>query len=440
MKYKKPTQEMLDFFKKRTKEHINRVVKFMRQLEGFRDLTAEELKERAAAHDRDKYSKELVLPYIWVTEYHRVNNEGAVSEELQQQYDLASEATGKHVQQNRHHPETHESPEDMTELDLAEMVADWSAMAEELGEGSARGWAEKNIGSKWEFSPEQTEFIFDAISWLEGTTREAVLRHAAQDVAYLETIALADIAGHIMDELVDEASPLDPYDYSRLDPIVVAKEEWGHDIVDGFHRTAGLLAWAQEEKVEPTDVQIKVVVATHDHLIGLAAQPGPYQDRALRRIYKDVGIDYTVAVRSGKTIRYQGALYREAYEEPELQHRRQEDQLLYGYVVQFAEEGKNDHYGPHVWTLKTELPEIPDSLVDFTADYFELDPEAAREYVDPDKIVESAGAWDVPEFVSAVWEAFGDPGYKTWDGAVVLDPEAVELEYWYDDPEAWLED
>lgn len=167
MAFKKPTQEQLDFFKQRTREHIDRVIKFMEQFEGFGNFSVATLSERAQQHDRDKYT-ELVLPYIWITEYHRVKNEtGEVSDELQQQYDAAQTASGKHVGQNLHHPEAHASPEDMTDLDLAEMVADWAAMAEELGEGSPRGWANKNIGSKWKFSLEQIEFIYAAIDWLE---------------------------------------------------------------------------------------------------------------------------------------------------------------------------------------------------------------------------------------------------------------------------------
>ncbi len=167
--FKKPTNEMVDFFKKRTLEHINRVAKFMKMLKGFHNFSTKELKERARSHDEDKYTDtDLILPYIWVTEYHRINNkEGSVSDELQEQYDLANTAMGKHVEKNPHHPEAHSSPKNMTDLDLAEMVCDWSAMAEELGEGSPRGWADKNIGSKWKFSKKQEKFIYNVIDWLE---------------------------------------------------------------------------------------------------------------------------------------------------------------------------------------------------------------------------------------------------------------------------------
>jgi GNAT superfamily N-acetyltransferase len=168
-KFKKPTKAMVDFFKKRTSEHINRVIKYLKALRGTEGLSNAELMKRAKVHDKDKYTdKELILPYIWLTEWHRIDNEGGpISDELQAMKDLTRDATGKHIKNNLHHPEAHSSPKDMSNLDLAEMVADWAAMAEELGEGSPRGWADKNVGSKWKFFPEQRDFIYSLIDRLE---------------------------------------------------------------------------------------------------------------------------------------------------------------------------------------------------------------------------------------------------------------------------------
>jgi len=176
--FKKPNPEMVSFFKQRTQEHINRVSKYMKKLKGFPGLESSELAKRAREHDKDKYSdSELVLPYIWITEYYRVKNEeDSVPSDLQAQYDLASDASDKHVHRNLHHPEAHSSPTDMELIDLAEMVADWSAMAEELGEGSARKWAEKNVGSKWKFSPEQEETIYDLIDWISSKNKKAIIK------------------------------------------------------------------------------------------------------------------------------------------------------------------------------------------------------------------------------------------------------------------------
>jgi hypothetical protein len=115
-----------------------------------------------------------------------------------------------------------------------------------------------------------------------------------------------------------------------------------------------------------------------------------------------------------------------------LTHRRTNDNINTGHVVLFAEEG-NEHYGEHVWTLNTELPRVTDELVAWAAEYYETDLDEARELVDPDDIVNTAGAWDDPQFVSELWQAMEYnkiemvAGYRTYDGAVVVDVQGVEL-------------
>jgi len=107
-------------------------------------------------------------------------------------------------------------------------------------------------------------------------------------------------------------------------------------------------------------------------------------------------------------------------------------EIAKGHVVLFAEEG-NDHYGDFYFELTTELPAITDELVAFAAGYYEIDAEEARDLVDPSDIVDSAGAWDDVQFVSDLWQAMesgalvASAGYRTYDGAVVLDLDAVEL-------------
>ena len=123
----------------------------------------------------------------------------------------------------------------------------------------------------------------------------------------------------------------------------------------------------------------------------------------------------------------------------ELTHRRKTDQLS-DYIMLFAEdEQRNEHYGPHVWTLHTELPSVDsdDKLIQFAMEYYGIDEDAARSSLNPDNIVDSAEAWDDPQFVSEVWEALEPVGYRTQDGALVLDKTSVDLDYHYDDPDDW---
>lgn len=161
-----PTEEMVKFFEKRTKEHIDRVRKYLKILHEKTDL-GEELLERAKIHDDSKYGEIERLPYIWNTEYHRCRNNGIKFEYPPGIEEKVKAATKHHVTTNRHHPEFHADPSDMTDIDIAEMVADWAAMAEEMGEGSPRGWADKTVGKRWKFSDSQVEDIFNLIKLVE---------------------------------------------------------------------------------------------------------------------------------------------------------------------------------------------------------------------------------------------------------------------------------
>ena len=165
----KPTEAMLRNFEKRTKEHIDRVAKNLRKLYKKTDW-GDELLERADTHDDSKYGEMERGPYVWLTEFHRCKNDGLDFEYPSGMQEKANKATYHHITTNRHHPEFHDSPKDMSDIDVVEMVCDWTAMAQELGEegGSAKGWADKNIGKKWTFSDGQVTLIYDTIEQLDG--------------------------------------------------------------------------------------------------------------------------------------------------------------------------------------------------------------------------------------------------------------------------------
>lgn len=57
----------------------------------------------------------------------------------------------------------------MLDVDLIEMVCDWTAMAQEFGQdgGSARGWADKTIGTRVQFHPQKVRFIYRMIEEID---------------------------------------------------------------------------------------------------------------------------------------------------------------------------------------------------------------------------------------------------------------------------------
>ncbi len=114
-----------------------------------------------------------------------------------------------------------------------------------------------------------------------------------------------------------------------------------------------------------------------------------------------------------------------------LTHRRNNSNLS-DFALLFAEGENNEHYGDHVWTLETELPEVDDAVVAFAADFYQVDLDEAEDLVKPQDIVDTAGAWDDREFCYHCWEKFGVAGYRTPDGAVVLDQLEVKMSYHHD--------
>jgi hypothetical protein len=115
-----------------------------------------------------------------------------------------------------------------------------------------------------------------------------------------------------------------------------------------------------------------------------------------------------------------------------LTHRRTTNELSdRAIIIQFCEDEQNEHYGPHVWELKSELPYVGEmtELIEYAAEYYEVSIEEARELVNPDNIVNTAAAWDDEDFVEAVWNRFEPVGFRTYNGAVVIDREEVKMEY-----------
>ena len=166
-----PTPEMLAFYEQRTREHIERVHRCLALLARGTDYGAE-LIERARVHDASKFGPEERIPYVWLTEYHRCRRSGEPFEYPEGIAERVQRAIHHHVTTNRHHPECHADPNDMSEVDLIEMVCDWTAMAQEFGQdgGSARRWADKTVGQRVAFNAEKRRFIYQVIEALDRQT------------------------------------------------------------------------------------------------------------------------------------------------------------------------------------------------------------------------------------------------------------------------------
>ena len=58
----------------------------------------------------------------------------------------------------------------MSDVDLMEMVCDWTAMSMEFNQdgGSARGWANKTIGKRVLFNESKRQFVYNIIALLDS--------------------------------------------------------------------------------------------------------------------------------------------------------------------------------------------------------------------------------------------------------------------------------
>ncbi|MCF8354350.1 MAG: DUF5662 family protein [Melioribacteraceae bacterium] len=147
-------------FIERTGAHIKRVIDNGERLcEKFPEIS-EELRNRIAKHDTSKFGPFEFDGYIFVTEKYRPGNQLNITPDIQK---LMDDAIKNHYKSNRHHPEYHEKVEDMSELDLAEMVCDWAAMSQEMNDKLDKFYY-KNALPKHKFTEEQQKSILKYIN------------------------------------------------------------------------------------------------------------------------------------------------------------------------------------------------------------------------------------------------------------------------------------
>lgn len=150
-------------FLKRTQKHIQMVRANLMKFVGYQGLSKDELELRGRLHDLSKFSPEEQEAYIWLTwKYQNPSSELPEDKE-----EVISQGLKIHAHQNRHHPEAHANKNDMGLLDVVEMIADWTAIAQEHGRSSCHSWAMENLDKKWNFSDAKKSQIFEIIAELD---------------------------------------------------------------------------------------------------------------------------------------------------------------------------------------------------------------------------------------------------------------------------------
>lgn len=159
------TEEMERLFIARLNLHRDLVRNNLILMAGYSNLSFELLFDRAEQHDISKFKHPERIAYLYITwKYH--HNISSYPESINKQIE---HGWLHHIQNNRHHPEAHQNINKMTELDIVEMVCDWTAIAQENdgNNSSCMSWAMENIDKKWCFSSVLKSHIFAAIYELD---------------------------------------------------------------------------------------------------------------------------------------------------------------------------------------------------------------------------------------------------------------------------------
>ena len=190
----KLTRVMVDWFEKRTNNHIKLVQKYCKKIYDYDKEKFDGLVERGEVHDASKLESPEKEPYVYISWSYKCKDDGVEYKPPADIKEKMNKATEHHVKHNRHHPEFHSDKEvelinredrdklpaemidatKMTDLDIAEMVADWLGMSEEKGT-NPRDWADKNVNVRWKFTPEQKDLIYKLIDEVWGTAKASQL-------------------------------------------------------------------------------------------------------------------------------------------------------------------------------------------------------------------------------------------------------------------------
>jgi hypothetical protein len=154
-----PTSDQVIFFYNRTVSHIKRVSDNLLVLKPYAlslGIPEDDFESRRIFHDKSKFSEDEFIPYVWLTESKKQDSTFSLTDSMQS---LINNAIKHHYENNRHHPEHFSNANEMSSLDLIEMVCDWTAIAQEIGNGDARQWAMGRIGSRWHFNMGKLKII-----------------------------------------------------------------------------------------------------------------------------------------------------------------------------------------------------------------------------------------------------------------------------------------
>lgn len=164
-----PISQLFELFASRTWRHIHLVRNNLRLMQGYQGINLTQLESRAQDHDQSKFSKDEIEGYAYLNWRYYHASRGITVVYTPEIETLIRQSMVHHYSCNHHHPEYFAELNDIDDIDIVEMVCDWTAMSQELNlnSGSAMTWARANLDRKWKFTPPLTARIFNAINELD---------------------------------------------------------------------------------------------------------------------------------------------------------------------------------------------------------------------------------------------------------------------------------
>lgn len=145
--------------------HQTLVKNLMLKCAKYLDFDLKDIINRAENHDKSKLSDQEYLGSMLMGLKHEYNQE--LNEQEQKTID---ETILIHYNNNSHHPEHYSNCNQMTNLDLLEMVCDWTARAMEKTPQtpSATNFASQNVGSKYNFEQAHINTVYQYIKIMDS--------------------------------------------------------------------------------------------------------------------------------------------------------------------------------------------------------------------------------------------------------------------------------
>ena len=176
-------EEMTEVFRKTHSEHCTRVWNNLEAMSNYFEKVdtpasasiAMQLMQRKMLHDHTKLAEPIYVPYVWryYRTYWKKNDEkdtrftNYFSDRSLDQ--AIRDAIVYHVTHERHPPEWFLEHDEMSNVDIMEMVCDWYAMSQELNDDIDR-WVNYVVPRRYHFQKKH-QFVIDMVALVKHVTR-----------------------------------------------------------------------------------------------------------------------------------------------------------------------------------------------------------------------------------------------------------------------------